>query len=195
MADPVALHRMATDEFTRRVEAIKYGQWVLPTPCSDWDVRTLVRHLVYESLWTPPMLAGKTIEEVGDRFEGDILGGDPLDAWLAASKNATAAVNGEGAMDRTVHLSFGDFPGSNYTMQLTVDHAVHAWDLARGIDVDDQLPEELAQACYDEVVPQQAMLAASGLFAPPVEIGDDASVQDKLLALLGRDPRAPRPTP
>lgn len=189
MADAVALHRMATDEFTRRVEAIKYGQWVLPTPCTDWDVRDLVRHLVYESLWTPPLFEGKTVAEVGDQFEGDIVGDDPLSAWMAASVNATAAVSASGAMDRIVHLSFGDFPGSNYAMQLTVDHAVHAWDLARGIGADEQLPEELAQACYDEVVPQMDMLAASGLFAKPVEIDDNASVQDKLLGLLGRDPR------
>ena len=182
---------MATDEFTKRVEAIRYGQWVLPTPCEDWDVRDLVRHLVYEALWTPPLFEGLTVAEVGDRFEGDILGQDPLDAWLLASVNATSAVSAPGAMERTVHLSFGDFPGHVYAMQLTVDHAVHAWDLSRGIGADDRLPEELAQACYDEVLPQVDMLQASGMFGTPVEVADDAPVQDKLLGLLGRDPRPP----
>src|SRR5256885_10371907 len=102
--DPVELHRRAIDEFGGRVEAVADNQWGLPTPCADWDVRALVRHLVYENLWAVPLLAGQTVEEVGDRFEGDLLGDDAKAAWRDSADQARQAVGGAGAMDRTVHL-------------------------------------------------------------------------------------------
>lgn len=75
------LHRRSIEEFGKRIEAVGDDQWELPTPCSDWDVRTLVNHIVAENLWTPPLMEGQTIADVGDRFDGDVLGADPKRAW------------------------------------------------------------------------------------------------------------------
>ena len=102
-----------------------------------WDVRALVRHVVEEELWAPPLLAGATIAEVGDRFAGDQLGDDPLGAFERAHAAALTAV--DEAPDRDVHLSFGDTPRAEYTLQLAADHLVHAWDLARAVGEDDTL--------------------------------------------------------
>jgi hypothetical protein len=69
--------------------------------------------------------------------------GDDASAWpglLASStKEAHAAVAHPGAVDRTVHLSFGDTSGQEYVVQLTADLAIHAWDLARATGQDDTL--------------------------------------------------------
>src|SRR3954470_8055061 len=186
--DPVELHRRAIDEFGRRVEAIADNQWGLPTPCADWDVRQLVHHLVYENVWAPPMLDGKTIDEIGDQFEGDLLGTDPKAAWQSSAKQAVDAVSRPGAMTKTVHLSFGEFPGEGYAMQLTTDLAVHAWDLARGIGADDRLDPELVEACYQAALPMEPMLRESGLFGEKVEVGSDADTQARLIGLMGRQP-------
>ncbi|HUH08382.1 MAG TPA: maleylpyruvate isomerase family mycothiol-dependent enzyme, partial [Egibacteraceae bacterium] len=115
------LHRRAVDSFGERVRLIGDDQWHMPTPCSDWDVRDLVHHLTYEAAWTPAMFAGMTIAEAGDRFEGDLLGHEPQQAWERVSAPAVAAVNEPGAMQRTVHLSFGDFSGEFYAGQLFAD--------------------------------------------------------------------------
>ena len=85
-----------------------------------------------------------------------------------------------------MHLSFGDFPGSEYASQLIVDLTVHAWDLARGIGADDQLDRELVEVCYNAVVPMEPMLRSSGLFGERIDVGDQADTQSKLLGLLGR---------
>ena len=186
--DPGELHRRAIDEFGRRVEAIADTQWGQPTPCADWDVRALVHHLVYENVWTPAMFEGKTIAEVGDQFEGELLGTDPKGAWQSSAKQALDAVGRPGAMAGTVHLSFGDFPGDQYAMQLTTDLAVHAWDLARGIGADDRLDPELVEACYEAALPMEPMLRQSGLFGDKVEVGPGADTQARLLGLMGRQP-------
>ena len=70
-------YQRAVEAFGARVHAVGDDQWHLPTPCTEWDVHALVNHLVYEMRWSVPLFAGGTIAEVGDRFEGDLLGDDP----------------------------------------------------------------------------------------------------------------------
>jgi uncharacterized protein (TIGR03086 family) len=176
----------ASRHFGDLVKQVTDDQWKAPTPCSDWDVRALVNHLVYEARWAVPLLAGATIEDVGDRFDGDLLGDDPKATFEEARTAAAGAVEAPGAMDTTVHLSFGDTPGAGYVMQLTGDFVVHSWDLARGIGADDSLDPELVEWVYAETLPQAEMLAGSGMFDPPVDVPEDADAQTKMLALFGR---------
>jgi uncharacterized protein (TIGR03086 family) len=117
-----------------------------PTPLPGWTVSQLVNHLVKEERWTPPLLAGATIEEVGSRFDGDLLGDDPVAAFDGAAAAALAVVRAEGALGGTVHLSFGDHPAREYAMQLAADHLVHAWDLARAIGADQTLDTDAVTA-------------------------------------------------
>ena len=182
------LHSRAVDEFDALVKLVKEDQWDLPTPCPEWDVRTLVNHIVYEDRWTPPLMKGQTIEQVGDRFEGDLLGDDPAGAWEEAAAEARAAVSEPGVMTRIVHLSFGDRPGEEYAGQLFTDHLIHAWDLARAIGADDSLDPELVAACYELTKPMEQMLKDSGACGPKIDAPEDANLQTKLLAVMGRRP-------
>lgn len=125
------LHRRAAERFGDLVQAVKEDQWADPIPCADWNVRALVNHVVAENLWTPMLFGGSTVEEIGDRFDGDVLGTDPKAAWESSITAALKAVQSQGAMDRTVHLSFGDVPGREYAAQLFADYLVHSFDLAR----------------------------------------------------------------
>ena len=180
------LHQRASREFGERVRLIGGDQWSVPTPCTDWDVRALVNHLAYENLWTVPLMEGRTVEEVGDRFEGDVLGEDPMGTYDSAAARAIAAVHEDGAMERTVHLSFGDFPGGEYGMQLFADHLVHAWDLARALGVDERLDPELVDACAQWFVSMEEPYRAAGAIGPRPEVASDADGQSRLLAMFGR---------
>jgi len=179
-------HGAALREFDRRVAAIDDTQWDNPTPDTEWTVRDLVAHLVGEQLWVPALLGGATIGEIGDRFDGDNLGDDPKEAWRTASRAARQAWLEPGATERTVQLSFGDTPATEYGWQMTLDLAVHAWDLARGIGADDDLPADLCIDLLNFVRPQIDDWTASGLFADPVPVPADAGEQTALLGLLGR---------
>jgi hypothetical protein len=128
MEDELAeLHGRCGQRFAALVAGVGLGQWQNGTVCSQWDVRALVDHLLYEQRWVPPLFEGLTIEQAGDRFEGDLMGED-VSAWpglLASSiEQAHAAVAEPGALDRTVHLSFGDASGEEYVTQLTADLAI-----------------------------------------------------------------------
>ena len=186
MSEMTERFERASEHFRELVHKVGADQWNAPTPCSDWDVRALVNHLAYEARWVPPLLKGETIEQVGSRFDGDLLGSDPQTSFDDALDGARTAITAPGALEQTVHLSYGDTPAAGYLAQLTGDFLVHSWDLARGIGADDTLDPDLVAWADAETRPNAAMLAQSGLFDPPVDVADDADAQTKLLALFGR---------
>ncbi len=98
------------------VESVDADQWQQPTPCSEWSVRDLVNHVVGEDLWTAPLLQGSTIEEVGDRFDGDLLGDDPVARVRAAAAEAVAAVADRLPRGGTVQLSYGEEQLDEYVL-------------------------------------------------------------------------------
>ena len=73
--DLIELHGRCGRRFAALVAGVGPGQWHDPTLCSQWDVRTLVHHLLYEQRWVPPLFEGLTIEQADGWFEGDLLGG------------------------------------------------------------------------------------------------------------------------
>lgn len=181
-----AHHDDAARWFGRLVHQIRHDQWRLPTPCSDWNVRDLVNHVTGEALWTSPLMAGSTIAEVGDRFDGDVLGATPADAWDAAAAQARTAVIAPGALDRTVHLSFGDTPAAEYVSQLFADHLVHGWDLAGAIGADTHMDPHLVAACAAWFDTVESMYRQAGAIGPRPAVDPDADDQMVLLARFGR---------
>jgi uncharacterized protein (TIGR03086 family) len=187
MDEVLDLHRRALEEFGRRVHAVRPDQWTCPTPCRDWEVRMLVNHLVVEQLWVPPLLDGRTVAEVGDRLAGDQLGDDPVRRWDEAAAAAQAALEADGALGRTVHLSYGDRPAHEYARELVFDLVVHAWDLARATDGDEKIDPSLVEAVYGRIEPD-ADLSGTGMYDPPVPVPPDADEQTRLIAATGRRP-------
>jgi uncharacterized protein (TIGR03086 family) len=149
----------------------------------------LVQHLLYEQRWVPPLMEGLTIEQVGDRFEGDLLVGD-ASAWpgllASAIEQAHAAVARPGALDRTMHLSFGDTSGQEYVMQLTADLAIHAWDLARATGQGEALDPGVVALMLPWAEANAGLLTASGMFGSPIDTSPGAPDDVRLLGLLGR---------
>lgn len=184
--DLVSLFRSAVERFGERVAAVGPDQWSTATPCGEWDVRALVNHVAGEQLWAPHLVAGETIEQVGDRYDGDVLGDDPLWTWQQAAPASVEAFAAPGALDRTVHLSYGDESCREYLVQMLTDAEVHGWDLARATGQDPSLQPEAAALLLEHWTEREAMVRGSGLFGDAVPVPDDADDSTKLLALLGR---------
>lgn len=185
-ADARALVPGAMDRVTARVRAVGAGTWRAPTPCTEWAVRDLVSHLCFEHLWAPHVLAGTSMGVVGDRYEGDLLHGDPPGAWdraVARSRPVWAATEDHAAR---VHTSFGWIPVEEYAEQMLLDLTVHEWDLARGAGLDEELDPVGVERALTYVRRDPVMLTGQGLWRPPVAPCSDEP-RDVLLALLGRE--------
>jgi uncharacterized protein (TIGR03086 family) len=171
------------------VESIDDDQWTNDTPDDDWDVRALVHHLVSEQLWAEPMLTGKTIADVGDALDGDLLGDDPKAAWRNAVRQSAAAFSAPGALDGTINSSMGPSPASQYVIEMTGDLIVHRWDLGRGVRqeqdfTDDELDQ--VQTMVDGMAGFHEEMIKAGIFGSEIEVTGEANRQAKLLGLLGR---------
>ena len=181
------LHERTVGEWTRIVDGLDASHWGRATPCTDWTVRDLVNHVVGEELWTVPLVQGATIDEVGDRFDGDVLGDEPVARAREAAEQAVAAVSERVPSGGTVHLSYGEEQLGEYVHQLAADHLVHAWDLAVATGADPTFDAELVDAVAAWYAEREEVYRSAGAVgARPAVAGTDA--QSKLIAAFGRDP-------
>lgn len=181
-----ALHRRALEATRAVVAGVDAGQWSDPTPCSAWDVRALVNHLVVGNLWAAELVRGRTIAEVGDVLDGDRLGEDPLRAYDQSAESAASAFEAPGALTAPCAVSYGPVPGEVYAGHRFVDVLVHGWDLAVATGQPSTLDPELVGSCWEIVRPQLAALQASGMFGTEPVTTQPEGVQARLLAALGR---------
>jgi uncharacterized protein (TIGR03086 family) len=166
----------------KRIEATELNN---ATPCSDWDLKALVNHMVYELAWAPDLLAGKRVAEVGNKYDGDLLRDDLTGSWQQVTEAALAAVV---AADfrAIVHLSYGDFPTEHYISELGSDILIHGWDAGQATNCSIIFNPKVARSVYTFVKPRANEFRQSGLFADPLPTSPKDTVQTKLLAFFGR---------
>ncbi len=184
--DVVELHRRASEGFLRQVAAIRPDQWGDPTPCEDWDVRMLVNHVVGEERWTVPLMAGRTIEEIGDSFDGDLLGDDPADAAAHAARAAQNAITEPVLRGATVHLSYGEEQAAEYVYQLASDHLIHGWDLAAAIGASRHLDPSVVDGVASWFKDREDLYRGGGAIGARRSGFSDPA--ETLLGAFGRDP-------
>ena len=180
------VHARALDSARHAVAGVGDAQWDVVSDCEDWTVRELVNHIVTGNYWAAELGSGLTIEQVGDRLDGDVLGTDPLRAYDDSSIVAAAVFREPGAMERPCAVSYGPVPGSVYCGHRFLDVLVHGWDVAISTGQDTKLDVELVEACLEVIEPQIDALTASGAFGTQLEVPEGSSPQTKLLGLLGR---------
>jgi uncharacterized protein (TIGR03086 family) len=187
MADIAQFHRKALEHTRTVVAGVGRDQWQATTPCDGWDVQALLNHLVSGNLWAAELGAGATIEQVGDRLDGDLLGDDALAAYDKSAKAAAATFEAPGALDAPCAVSYGPVPGSVYAGHRFIDVLIHGWDLAVATDQDTTLDPDLVDAASDILHAEADMVRASGMFGQDLAVPADASTQTRLLAFIGRE--------
>jgi uncharacterized protein (TIGR03086 family) len=186
--DLLDFHARAAQATRVFVAGLPPDRWTAPTNC-DMDARALINHIVTGHLWAAELASGRTIADVGDQLDGDVLGSNPLAAYDHALAMAQAAFAEPGALARTCDLSYGTVSLAEYCSHRILDTFIHGWDLARATGQDDTLNSELVEAAYAMFEPHAAEFAASGAFGTPVRVSSDDDTQTRLLAMLGRDNR------
>jgi uncharacterized protein (TIGR03086 family) len=73
-------------------------------------------------------------------------------------------------------------------MIYTTDVFLHRWDLARATGQDETLDPDKCAEVLQGALPMDEAMRQSGHYGPRVDVADDADVQTRLLAFIGRTP-------
>jgi uncharacterized protein (TIGR03086 family) len=184
MASPAEEHRQISGAFTATVEGAAPESWDLPAPVDGWVARDVVRHLVE---WFPAFLQNA----VGITLPvGPSVDDDPVGAWRSQAAAVQALLDDPIAADQEHDLPhIGKMPlGQAVAMIYTSDVFLHRWDLARATGQDETLDPVRCAEMLEGMLPMDEVLRQSGQYGPRVDVPDDADVQTKLLAFIGRTP-------
>ena len=196
MAEP-DVFRLADRALARVVAQIAPDQWEIILPASFTtrvrpeppSLRTLINYHAYDDAWVPDVLAGLTMDQAGSgKFDGDLLGEDAVASFEAIVDRACAAAAEVTDLNAVAHLSFGDYTVREYFWQINQFRALRAYDIARVIGVNPDLPAELVQGLWEEMVPNAEEWRTIGVFPAAVPVPDDAPLLHRLLGLTGRSP-------
>ena len=178
----------AADAAARTVANVSPGQFGLPTPDTEWDVRTLLNHLI---LWTSYSMEARAHgESVGqDLMERDFAAGDAFaDDYRAQLDRALAAWSDPAAWQRELNVMGTPTPASDIAGLLIAELVLHGWDLAAATGQPYQVATPTADAALAAVTANAEMFRQYKGFAEPVDVPPSATPLDRVLAVSGRDP-------
>ncbi|ORB60398.1 TIGR03086 family protein [Mycobacteroides saopaulense] len=158
------------------IAAVRPDQWEASTPCTEWNLRQLVDHLIEVNY------------ALAERFGG--TRGKPADDPGAGYRQSAQALSNAlalpGVLEQTYAGPFAHTTGDRQLQVRMADLLTHGWDLARATGVRPDLPADLVADALGLVEKLTGAFARSGKFGTPQPVAADAPVLDKLAALSGR---------
>lgn len=194
--DPIAIFEKASCRVQNIMAGIRQDQSENATPCTEWDVRQVMNHVIGGAEVLAGSLEGNIPEGVGGVSPNSSYS-DKTDvaslaqAYANESARILAAIRQPGAMEMSTPGGMMTVP--QFLIAMATDHIIHGWDLARATAQDDTLDPEVVEAAYAMMTaPEGAGLVdmgrQMGFIGTAVAVSDDARLQDKLVAHMGRKP-------
>ncbi len=152
-----------------------------PTPCEGWDVRTLMNHMLATQRYFVGSARGDDVSPPAAE-PAELLSSDPRKDFRQMRDTTHQTFAEEGVIEQT-----GPTLGIAFADQL-----LHGWDLAQATGQDTRMPPGLPEAAFEMIHGRFTDDQCKGVFKPAVDVGPDASAQEKLLAYTGRQPNGTR---
>jgi uncharacterized protein (TIGR03086 family) len=184
MHGPADEHRRIAAAFTATVAGTPPQAWDHEAPVDGWVARDVVRHLVE---WLPAFLEGSTGIALP---AGPSVDEDPVGAWRSQTDAVQALLDDPGTAEREHDLPHIGTMRLEHAIDMiyTSDVFLHRWDLARATGQDETLDPVKCAEMLEGMLPMDEVLRQSGQYGPRVEVPEDADVQTRLLAFIGRTP-------
>ncbi len=161
--------------------------WSRDSPCDEWDVAGVVRHLVVGERAFAISLGGSAYDLPA--LTAEVAGVPDADLPAAYAEGAVRLREALEAADPAgvYPTGLGPMPAPAVNQLRTIEALTHGWDAARGagrpLDVDDPVAE---RAITHSLTLMEQLPPGRTPFGPPQPVADDAAAIDRLAALLGR---------
>jgi uncharacterized protein (TIGR03086 family) len=158
------------------------------TPCTDWDLRTLLNHMI---LWTSYSAERRAHgESVAEELMSKDFTAEPgyAQAYQAQIAKAVDAWSEPEAWAGDRNVMGSATPAADIAAMLIAEMVLHGWDIAQATGQDYRCDEGVAQAVLETVRAQGELFRQYQGFAAIVSVPEDATAFDRALALSGRDP-------
>lgn len=179
--NPVELYQAAANRAKSVVGDVSASQLGNPTPCEKWSVQELLDHI----------LGGLDVQisvMTDGADKAPEAGANSLATYEAGTTKVVEVANMPGMMEKQLQSPFGPITGAGWMMGSFMDTLIHTWDLAKATGQNTDMDPTLAEACYTAFAPQIDGFRGPETFGPAVEVKGTASIQDKLLGIMGRKP-------
>ena len=179
----------AADAGARVVANVRPAQFGDPTPDTEWEVRTLLNHLI---LWTAQVFERRAHgESVSQELMDSDFASEPdfAAAYRAQLDRALSAWADPAIWQRDLNVMGSATPAADVAAMMLAELVLHGWDLAAATGQSYAVSERAAAAALAAVEANAEMFRQYKGFAEPVPVADGAPVLDRALALSGRDPR------
>jgi uncharacterized protein (TIGR03086 family) len=182
--DLLDLDRRALAATGAHVRALAPEDLTRPTPCTEWDVRALLNHVLGNNHLYAAAVEGAAVD--WSERDRDRVGDDPLGAYTASVDAVTDAFARAG-LGAEVDLPFGRLPAAQAVAVHFVDVLAHGWDLGVALGRDSRLDPGLASAALDIVAFYPPDVFGTPIFfAEQQPCPTDAPPDVRLVATLGR---------
>jgi uncharacterized protein (TIGR03086 family) len=162
-----------------------------PTPCADWTLHGLLRHLISENrAFAAATTAGLDPSEVD--WNSGRLGPDPVADHERAATTYLDAFVPDTVLKRKMLITGFEVTGSTAVAMHLVDSVAHGWDLARTLGIDFDVDDELPATAL-RIMRQFPSDRPTPAFDVVVQVGEHASELDRFVAYVGRRPEWTRP--
>jgi len=178
----------ASAEAARVVGNVPHNALDAPTPCGDWDLRTLLNHTI---LWTSYSAERRAHgESVAEDLMNKDFTADPgfREDYARQISKAVQAWSAPEAWAGTRNVMGDATPAADVGAMLLMETALHGWDVARATGQEFTTDEQTARALEDIVQAQAELFRKYQGFADALEPAPDATAFERALTLSGRDP-------
>lgn len=179
--DPAPLFQQASDYAAGVFANVKADQHGDPTPCSEWNVAEEIAHVIGANAFFAAAARGEAPSE-------NAPGDDLVAAYRDSVRDVMDAYSAEGVYEKMLTVPTGDMPGVQLYSIAMSEQLLHGWDIAKATGQDTTLEPGIAAAVDAMIRPNIDNAVAGGFYGPAVDVPDDASPGDKLVALVGRTP-------
>jgi uncharacterized protein (TIGR03086 family) len=190
---PVAAVRAAADLAASAVAAVSAEGWNAPTPCADYDLRTLVDHLAWGAVLSQRAATRTPLEHDWSSGEAaPFLRERRPEEWAAAlAPELDAAADAwadPAAWDGDTVMGTAPMPSAVVGPMMLAEFVLHGWDVARAAGAPYEVPDALGRAVLDAVEPLAGMGRDGGWYGAEVPVPADAPAFERALGATGRDP-------